>query len=195
MSNDVKYRVAAWLKDQMRGKGLTAEAWCRQAGIAPTTITRFLKHFESASVPSAVSLAKLGEVVDSSPRLAGKNTIEMRVVPVYSYYEGSQKSQRGSMSVEHIEVSGDVPADCYAVIVDGTELRARSIGPGSTLIVDPNVVPQQGDIVIAGINGKLVPLVYRPPLLLTENYGPNEGHLLQDVPLFGVAIRAITQLR
>lgn len=58
-SDAYRKQLRLWMRDIMRRKGWSAERWARQAGVAGTTITRFLNTEDPQRTPNTSTLAKL----------------------------------------------------------------------------------------------------------------------------------------
>jgi len=161
--DELREVIRDWLQKVIRGSGMTATEIARKAGMATTTLTRFLNNPEHQSVPSLVTIEKVAGVTKYAPPPAlgigadGLGFAEDEVAP----YEGPP-------------VHGGPSEDG-----DWWEIRTRVLDmegylPGDRVRVSLRETARPGDIVVAQIitGNEEVETVFRkyePPFLTARS--------------------------
>lgn len=65
--HQLRARLAEWMRQVIREQFNSANAWANKAKVAPSTISRFLKAPQSASMPSTDTITKLAAVAQRQP--------------------------------------------------------------------------------------------------------------------------------
>ncbi len=65
-SMEKRAQIKAWLRRVLADKGWSAEHWAKRAGIAATTITRFLSKDDDAPLLSSRTISKLEDASNTS---------------------------------------------------------------------------------------------------------------------------------
>lgn len=94
----------------------------------------------------------------------------------------------------------DHPAATFLVRVAGESMLDAGINDGDELIVDRSLTPQDGDVVVAVVDGEFTVKTFsagRPPALLPANpdYPPITVSDCTDVSVWGVATTCLRHLR
>ncbi len=92
------------------------------------------------------------------------------------------------------------PAATFLVRVAGESMVGAGISDGDELIVDRSLTPQDGDVVVAVVDGEFTVKTFRsgrPPVLLPANpdYPPITVSDCTEVSVWGVAITCLHHLR
>jgi hypothetical protein len=171
---DPKEEQRVWLMRVLDAKGLAPTALAIAAGLAPTTLTRFLNNPEHASALSARTIAAIER--QTGVRFGGANA--------------PAQALREREAVRYVPTEdGDVPQEMLETVsrkangLDPWVLRSRALEaagymPQDILVVDLNARPQPGDIVCAqaydwkSSNAETLFRIWEPPSLVTATYDP-----------------------
>lgn len=199
MSNATRAQLIHWMERVLRFNDWTAATWCKNAGISPTVVTRFMKN-PDAPVPSTISIYKLSEVVGFGPDFVTKNTVPLLVTCSEVLLWVEKKSTPASTTFIH---AGDVVSlGTFALKARSLNVLNRGITSGSTIIVDSERKPELGDVVVAMRSGSGAPgedemelFVYKPPYLEPSTpAGPPVTWPLKGAEIAGVVTRLIVDL-
>ena len=147
-------RTREWLERVVRTTpGLTYESWGRKAGIASTSITRFLKH--GTPLPKATTLAKLAEAVGLPPP-DGMWTADPRAlvdVPVITAaiwrIGGRDRAVKAAIELTRAVARH---ANCVAVRITTTSGILAGVLPGDLVLCDPDAAVVDGDLVVVALH-------------------------------------------
>lgn len=150
--------LARWMRQTMNGKELSAEAWARKAGIAGTTLTRFLGNPLTVGPPSTRTLAKLAAAVHEPFPAPRSKHGRMVAIPVLSATMMSSGCPMDQAVMGEIEVPARF-SHCLAMVCDLPTGGMSGILPGDTLVYDPDGEEKDGALLVAlWPNGKCGPL-------------------------------------
>lgn len=176
-SMDAQRDVKEWIRQVCAFLGTTPSALARQAGVAPSTLTRFLNDETGTSGVSQRTLEALS-------RASGVPVLQMPL-------------KRGETSADAVpferEHGIDLPMLLSAALAGATKdrsdrevwlMRSRALDmsavwPGDILVIDPRTRAKQGDMVLAEIidrragRTESVIRVYEPPFLVTRSSLPS----------------------
>ena len=126
--------LALWMRRMMRAYDLSAEAWATRAGIAGTTITRFLHDTSGdASPPSVRILTRLASVIGEpfpSPQNPGSR---FTFVPLLNPELIAAGLNMDMACVGDVEVPNRFEG-CHAVVGHTQSAVLQGILPGDTLV-------------------------------------------------------------
>lgn len=168
--------VRAWLHDVLARTGDTATSLARKAGIAQTTLTRFLNDPDGPML-SLRTVSKISHVVGSAP--TGFEPPPPDIRPAAS---GLGEEEARGLDLDDPRLSAHLRAALEVLVrgrnaADVWELRSYALVhagflPGDLLVVDLGVVPKAGDIVCAqhyawaSGSAETIFRLYEPPYLV-----------------------------
>jgi len=132
------------MQDVLDEKDWSAEEWANKAGIASTSITRFLKH--GKPVPSSITVGRLADVANSSPVFGSIAHVPLKRTVEVLYGRGRNRSMK--------EIPSPVSCTFAAYLTDDTGLGLGWQG-GDLLFIDANVVKAPDDVVAFHLEGEV----------------------------------------
>jgi hypothetical protein len=164
--------ITIWIREVLLKTGDTPSGLARKAGLATTTITRFLND-PDAPMLSLRSMAKIGHIagmpmIPGTPSMASANLIgfaEAEGEP-YRRAEGSNAIDRAVLAL----IDGRNAADPW--LLRTRAIEALGYLAGDVVIVDLNRKPLAGDVVCAQsynwekAQAETIFRVYEPPYLV-----------------------------
>jgi hypothetical protein len=152
--------IRQWLEETMAETGMSAPAWAKRAGLAPSTIQRALKP-DYAFVTSSRTLAKLASVANRPPPELNLSP-DAQVAP--AFLQVRHKVQAGHWleydDISQVAISAPKPvapdpkysnSDQWLELVVGDSID-KSIGDGGfahvVSAIDLNYEPVDGDLVV-----------------------------------------------
>lgn len=184
--DELREVIREWLQKVIRGSGLSATEIARRAGMATTTLTRFLNNPEHQSVPSLVTIEKVARVTKYAPppglgvAADGIGFSEPEISP----YQGA--------------ATGDEEAGDWWEI-GSRVLDLEGFMPGDRVLVSLRQPPRAGSVVVAQIvarGGEEVETVFRkyePPFLTARSTVANQPKPVlidpEKVSIMGVVLR------
>jgi transcriptional regulator with XRE-family HTH domain len=175
-------RLKIWLINVMKQRGWSAERWARLAGIAPTTITRFLNSNDLSRVPSARTLEKLARAA-GVPAMHEEAQVSIAIISKSQLLD--EALNRGLNQVDVFSMVSDayLPAlpkyaDCKLAQMDNGRyaiLRRQDYSRGDRVLVQRD-------------NGTICPYYYEPPVLVPVEMSASGPHTL---PLYDPAHRIL----
>jgi hypothetical protein len=188
--NELKRSLKDWMLTTMRLRDWTAERWGSEAGVAATTITRFLNNTTYKHTLSARTIAKLADAANvpmDFSRSAGKQAYiavlsKKSIMGRLAMGDGDFTTIYSMTSNINIPVPAKL-ADCKALeLSDGKLALCR------------NASPKLGQRVVACCNaeGDLMLYRYHPPLLISLTR-PGEALRIKDADtkVIGVCVGII----
>ena len=163
--------IRQWMLDTIREKDISAEQWARKAGVAPTTITQFLKEGHGY-LPSTTTMIKLAKAVGSTITFTSPTENKgTKLVPVYEGAKGWKEKRMTSQVSIPLTESG-----AYAITLEAGSKINGGMMPGDRLICIPvHGSPPSGQIVAAIVSGIIGVYHYYAPLLISS-----EGTTIKD---------------
>ena len=183
-------RIGAWLRRAAAQRDISFEQWGRKAGIAPTTITRFLR--DGRPVPKATTLAALANAIGEHPPELGTMTrTGMVEVPVIIARMAILKGMAVAMasSVEATRTAARF-AHCAAVRISADTAALAGVLVGDLVVFDPAAVPQPGSLVVVELSdGGVGCFRFQPPWLLPATTGHAVPLPVDGAAMLGVAVQ------
>jgi transcriptional regulator with XRE-family HTH domain len=148
---DERQEKLQWLKHALLETGLKASPFAEKAGVAPATLTKFLKTPDSITPPSDRIMKTLAEAHDLSgygydgqpPETGFK---EEGSHPLSPSDVGEEEYERLKKLIGNIESSTSEGAENFHVI-EGNGLENLHIKHGDIVYIDHNRLPKENDIV------------------------------------------------
>ena len=210
---NVRTVLHRWMNGVLADRGWSAAAWARVAGIAPTSLTRFLRDPDRASVPGAETIGKLAWAAGSEPRLLGGTAPDpVSHVPLVSVAEaraalsGPPADVRTWLeAVRHdgrprIVVDAGTSRRAVALRVTSRHMNAAGILPGDNVVVEPVDArpPRPGDLVLVLDGDHACAYRWHAPLLVPASSDPDcaapieiaGAHIIGMVTFVSRAVRA-----
>jgi transcriptional regulator with XRE-family HTH domain len=167
--------IRRWIRDILSQTGQTPSALARKAGIASTTLTRFLNE-QDRTVLSFRSISKIAHAAGVPP--IGLNTAQPRssaedAVP----YDGAADLMPSRMAAIQALISDRAAASLW--LVQSHALENAGYLPGDILIVDLSRKPEAGDVTCVQVyqwsKGKAdtVFRIFEPPYLVAVSHDPS----------------------
>lgn len=191
-------RLQSWLRRVMTSQSppLSAEAWANKAGVAGTSITRFLKH--GYPVPKTSTLAKLAAAVGLQPpdvvmSSESNPLVDIPLIaPAIFLRGGLERAVRAAVEVTRAPAKF---AGCVAVrITTGTGILAGVL-PGDLVVVDPATEMQPGDLVVVALDtGDAAVYRLQEPWLVPATVEQVPPLRLSDAHVIGVAVQVQREL-
>lgn len=191
-------RLQTWLRRVMVSQRppLSAEAWANKAGVAGTSITRFLRH--GYPVPKTSTLAKLAGAVGLQPpdlmlSSDSRPLVDIPViVPALFRSGGLERALKAAVEVTRAPAKF---AGCVAVrITTGTGILAGVL-PGDLVVVDPGTEMEPGDLVVVALDtGDAAVYRLQEPWLVPATVEQVPPLRLSDAHVIGVAVQVQREL-
>lgn len=166
--------IKQWLQAILARTGETPSALARRAGLATTTLTRFMND-PDAPMLGLRSIAKIAEAAGAGPVGVPVTGVAPLTVPPP---EAAPYHDTGADPVMHNGIAAMIRAqnDLEPWISQSEMLAAAGVLPGDVLLVDPAARPATGDIVRATLTAwqqtEIVFRLYEPPYLLPAALDP-----------------------
>lgn len=172
--------LRAWLREVLARTGDTPTSLARKAGIAQSTLTRFLNEEEDGPMLTLRTVSKIAHVVGMAPE--GFVTPPVDIVPS-GLREGEAVPLDSLSSLDaHVQESLDAltrgrnAADVWRL----TTSALAQIGylPGDFIVVDLGIVAEAGDVVCAQhyawptASAETIFRIYEPPYLVAAGNDP-----------------------
>lgn len=171
--------IAMWLIRTMSQKQMTATAWARAAGVAPSTVTRFIRDQRfTLTIPTLRALAQAAGV----PMPAGiADRPDQRVVPMFA----SEKALRAHDAARSLATIN--PLASFAVQITGEGLPTIGIRPGDILFCSEPGEIAAGQVVVLARNDQLEAAIWSAGGTFGHS-GPLDGEIV------GVAVELFRSL-
>jgi transcriptional regulator with XRE-family HTH domain len=158
--------IAAWMRRVMEQHDLSSLAWASKAGVADTSISRFLKH--GSPIPKRATLAKLAGAVGLPIPQFDAVPMETVTIPIVL---GSVVFHRGLSEARMSSVESTLVTpqykDAVAATVTADTAAGRGIHLRDLLVIDTARRPQQGNMVaVAFSDGTVGAMEWQMPFLL-----------------------------
>jgi hypothetical protein len=192
---DPREEQRAWLQELLARTREAPTALAVKAGLAPTTLTRFLNNPEHATALSARTISAVEKATGVRFGAFPAPALREREAEPFAYDHGAEPIDAMVRAAVR-ETNG----------IDPWTLRSRALEaagylPGDILIVDLNGDPKTGDVVCAQIydwaRGKAETIfrLWEPPLLVSATFEPGlrKAHIVdqQNVIIKGVVVASI----
>lgn len=166
--------LRSWISENLREHKLSATKAAKEAGMATSTLTKFLKNDPDYTfTPTTTSVAKLERLFGrAAPRSARAGTalpqIEAALFEVPKLPTSRQEAALAALA------SARKGVEVWRVM--GGALQAAGVMPGDMLVVDLHEPPMAGDIVCAEIHDRgsqrTVFRLYEKPYLVAASFDP-----------------------
>lgn len=163
--------IRHWIERLLTDHHVTASAAARRAGVAPTTLTRFLSR-QVDHVPSSRTLIKLSRAFNAPPpafvSADGVDAVapDLRAPELRPF----RPRQDDALSeAELIQTLARGRGDVHVLVVGARALDLLGYMPGDLVVVDRAGVPSVGDVVEAEADGQPLLRLYEPPWLLAAS--------------------------
>lgn len=168
---DARARLQDWLRRLLAERGQSAHALAREAGIAASTLSRFLNDPAYSGTLSTTTLEKIARTTGAYPGRADP------VAPMPAPREGAGTAGFGEAEAEPFAAGAAaapfaLPPGADVWRVKGRALDLAGYLPGDLVVVDGHATPRAGDIVCAqvldaaGGTARTVLRKYLPPYLM-----------------------------
>ena len=200
--------LRVWMRQVLLTRHLSAESWAREAGVAGSTLRRFLNGGPESPTPSLSTVEALARVVGFGPNLSFARGFgdarpvaeKTRLVPpdIARRLVTRAAYQDEMPSLARCPTIAVDPGDCsvfaFAVIVEHMSANQLGVLIGDAVIVEPlwALQPAANDLVLVDDLSQVMVMTcllpYAMPRSTDQTYVPR---LLDDVTLLGT----VTQLR
>lgn len=197
----------------MADRGWNAAAWARRAEVTPTNVTRFLKHPETASLPSAETIGRLAWAAGCEPRFLAngdgadpgfcrvplltldqaRTALDLPAAHRHRYLAALLRERSPCVLIDHHASDG-----ALALRITSQHMNAAGLIPDDRIVLEPvdSLPPRRGDLVVAIDNDCICGYRYYHPLLVPVSTDAKCMPLLCDGALIaGVAVHVIRPLR
>lgn len=149
-------RLRRWMTDTMQIKQWSAERWGKEAGTAPTNITRFLKS-GSAPIPTMRTLEKLAQAAQVPVPSQNAAKLPLGSIPIIDvttirmvHFPAEPQEIRAMLkrSVGDIRAPFRASDAAFAVVAPTDRLEIMGILPGDFLVVEPNEEQSRGSVLL-----------------------------------------------
>lgn len=183
-------RVEEWLRRTQAQCGMSFSAWAEKAGIADTSVTRFLKHGKpTPKMDTLEALARAASV--SLPSLGLTATIALVDIPLML----AETVRRSGWDAAKLNAVDQVSArarfaHCGAFVVTADTASLAGILPGDTVIVDPVKARREGALLVVIFDDGSVGAMRRVgDMLVPHAAGATAPMALASAEVLGVAVQ------
>lgn len=179
--------LARWMRQNMAIHELSAEAWAQKAGVAGTTLTRFLRDPVQVGPPSTRTLGKLAAAIGQAFPSPPTRHARMMTVPLLSAAGIIRGDTVDQATVGEVDVPSRF-AHCQAMVCDVPSGSMAGIMVGDTLVYDPAGEVKDGALlVVLWPTGKCGPVRMVGNTLREEAPGA-AIHTTSNVAVMGVLV-------
>jgi hypothetical protein len=178
--------VHSWVLNTLSKKGWSARKWAMEAGVAPSTLQRFIK--EKPWCLSQVVIVKLGAISKSYPDFPNPQALVSKVkhLPIMVFRKGAlMETEKTVVTTE------DISPRAYAIPVQWETMDLAGYHLGDTIVVDPDIKPQNGKTVLIQFKNKIQIMEYRTPYLLPRSSKSQKEIDVGLVDIMGVVVQLI----
>ena len=178
-----------WIVKSLKIHNMSARQWALTAGIAPSTLQRFIA--EKPWCMSASVISKLAKVVNTYPDFNPSNlAVKVKKVPIMNIMKGKLQ-----MTGEYMNVTGKISDESYIIQVKWDTMTQASINEGDMITIDPTIEPDIGDIVFVKNKNSFSIYEYRQTVLVSRSHSKHEDIDVSLVDILGVAVAVTRSLR
>ncbi len=198
--------IGARIRQARINKGMSQTRLAQLLGIPPQNVSDWER---GVVTPSSKNLRRLAEVLEVSLDwlITGKGSPEplkgepVSFIPVYATVPGGPPNDQGDVGIiGYVPVPPEyVGRDIYGLRVNGDSM-APTIEPGDRVLVARDVIPENGDVVVARVRGeptlKRLKVEGNRIILYADNskYGPIVAEP-EEVEILGVVIEVNKRLK
>jgi transcriptional regulator with XRE-family HTH domain len=188
-SPSMRKAIGQWLLETMRSRDWSAERWGREAGIAPTTITRFLNDTDFEHTLSMTTLEKLSRAADIpiNFRALQIEQVYVAVIGRRELLDRYKMPDKTDFDIYHLSSERKIPVpsgygDCKAVEIEGGRLALCR-----------NQCPRNGQRVVAVVDCERIDvyLWHTALMVSTTNIGEIRRVRDADAQVLGVCVGVI----
>lgn len=181
--------VHKWITNSLKIHNLSARQWALKAGVAPSTLQRFIA--EKPWCMSASVISKLAEVVNSYPDFNPRDIASsVKKVPIMKIIKGKLE-----LTGEEMNTASKVSDEAYMLEVKWETMTQASIYLGDRITVDPTLEPKRGDVVFVKYKNNFSIYEYRRSLLVARSHKPHEELDRSLADILGVVVEVTRTLR
>lgn len=146
------------LKSLRDGKGLSQAALAKLVGVKQPYITDLESGNRHPSIELLKKLAEhLGvpfrELVFTLPPDHAERVMEEHIIPKYGLIAAGPVGEAACGEPDRIDMRTIVPPECFLLEVHGSSVSGLGVHSGDLIAVQPNAQPENGDLVVAEIDG------------------------------------------
>ena len=187
--SDTIGRVHDWVQSTLKKKGWSARKWAIESGVAPSTLQRFIK--EKPWCLSQTIIVKLGAISKSYPDFPNPKALVSKVkhLPIMVFRKGALME-----TDKTIVTTEDISPRAYAIPVQWETMDLAGYHVGDTIVVDPDIKPQNGKTVLIQFKNKIQIMEYRTPYLLPRSSKSQQEIDVGLVDIMGVVVQLIRKV-
>ena len=159
--------VHKWITNSLKIHNLSARQWALKAGVAPSTLQRFIADFNPRDIASSVKKVPMMKVIKGKLELTG----------------------------EEMNTASKVSDEAYMIEVKWETMTQASINLGDRITVDPTLEPKRGDVVFVKYKNNFSIYEYRRSLLVARSHKPHEELDRSLADILGVVVEVTRTLR
>jgi len=179
-------KVHEWVTSTLVDKGWSARKWAMKAGVAPSTLQRFIA--EKPWCLSQTVIAKLANISRTYPELSPKLFVSsVKRLKLMKFTKGTLMETNKTVATTQ-----DVSPRAFAIPVQTNTMDLAGYIPGDIIVVDPDMKPINGKAVLIQNNNKIQIMEYRTPYLLPRSSDKSQKELdVGFVDIMGVVVQLI----
>jgi len=181
--------VHKWIINSLKLHNMSARQWALKAGVAPSTLQRFIAEKPWCMSQSVIS--KLAEVVSSypdfNPRHLASSVIKIPLMKII----------KGKLELTGVEMNtaSKVSNEAYIIEVRWETMTQASINMGDKITVDPAIEPVKGDVVFVKYKNSFSIYEYRRSTLVARSHKPHDEIDVSLADILGVVVEVTRSLR
>ena len=181
--------VHKWITNSLKIHNLSARQWALKAGVAPSTLQRFIA--EKPWCMSASVISKLAEVVNTYPDFNPRHLASsVKRVPIMKIIKGKLE-----LTGEEMNTASKVSDEAYILEVRWETMTQASINMGDKITVDPAIEPVKGDVVFVKYKNNFSIYEYRRSTLVARSHKPYDEIDVSLADVLGVVVEVTRTLR
>lgn len=193
--------LRVWMRQVLATRSWSPEHWAKAAGLAGSTLRRFLNGGEDAPTPSLDTIQKLVDVAGFGPNIRFNDLAQarsaakpIRILSPDLVLQMVSRKVVGDLR-DHIEqcpslISEEAGSpDAYAVRIEHNSCDQLGLYRNDIVVVEPvwRREPEAADLVIVDDFTQIMPLTYHPPLLFPRSTDPTyDPRPVDEVHVLGV---------
>jgi SOS-response transcriptional repressor LexA len=161
-----------WLQAAVRARGESPSQIAKAAGVSDTTVTRFLNNPAYEGVLNPLTVQRISEYTG----IAGPGAEEVER-PMRGFREEAVPFlAEGDDQATAVAALIAGRPHAYAMVMRSTALELAGVKPGDVMIIDPLVIPMDGDVVCAqleeGMGATTVYRIFQMPNIVGAAFDP-----------------------
>tara|TARA_R100001463_G_scaffold43197_1_gene90257 strand:- start:330 stop:896 length:567 start_codon:yes stop_codon:yes gene_type:complete len=184
--SDTLGAVHDWVCNTLKNKDWSARKWAMQAGVAPSTLQRFIA--EKPWCLSQTVISKLASISGTYPDVSPKVLVsKIKSLPVMAYKKGALMETN-----QTIVTTENISSKAFAIPVQTNSMDLAGFTVGDMIVVDPDMKPINGKAVLVQFKNKIQIMEYRTPYLLPRSSDKSQKELDNGlVDILGVVVQLI----